>query len=1004
MANIRVDINYTIQDGSEIVFRSPVDCTAITGLIVYYQGEDGNTTSKEFALADAHGENVGDIPHLFAENVVVKVILDVTSGMAFVQNADTNAYLEGRFTELEEQIKNQEPGKDGKSAYQYAQDGGYTGTEEEFAEKLAKEPLAGTTADITPHMVYEAMTDARSIYLADMKSGAMFTSFDFLELGSSSIVYSSGVADYNGQPVALCLVGQITTDQWYTTTQFLALQESIPTKTSQLENDSGFITEAPVTSVNGRTGDVQIDLPAEPLIGTTAEITPAQVSEAIAAGKNLIISHDTSYLGTFCFTSFTVGSGIDIVYSTDIVDFNGRPATIGLYGQLSSNQWFDSLLTIDIPTKTSQLENDSGFLTSAPVAKVNGKTGVVFIPHVSSIGVSEMDGQSGIAIEFEESEGSTNVHFVPYPPSKLPNPNALTINGTSYDGSKAVSMTIEGGSGDGIPEYIKTEVDRVAKVVQSRQNANTITFLACSDIHYYSPDNATANTNADKMHEAVVSMGQAMGLIRERCHIDFAVMFGDMAWDNGETKDELLAEMRFVNSCLHKGFAGIPQFRMEGNHDDAYESGVNLSANEVFANIGAWNNGTVYGSRTSGYCYRDFDSVKLRVIALNSSEYSGSAAQYNPEQVTWLANALNLSEKGAGWRSIIVGHHPLDWGRNGGTDPTATINAASGLIASFHGHIHNFLTGTVTNTDLPRIGIPNAGYSRENQYGESYGINWKESTTYSKTPGTAQNTSFCVITIDTDAKKIYADHYGAGYDRVIPYDDVVLTTYTVTNNLTNVTSSSSATSVEEGSAYSATLTANSGYEISSVVVKMGGTDITSSAYGGGKVTIASVTGNIVITAAATKVNTGPSYTNLVPTATTQYNSTDIYNGTGYKNGAYVSSNHAYGTDANTVAVGSLRLGATDVIYIKGAELAEQSHVRLYMVSLAGNATNYCEKPVVSSGVWNNTAGSTIFNIEVLGDCYYKLTPYESRGEDCYYRVSLLGTGENLIITHNEPIE
>lgn len=28
-------------------------------------------------------------------------------------------------------------GKDGKSAYEYAQDGGYTGTEEEFAEKLA---------------------------------------------------------------------------------------------------------------------------------------------------------------------------------------------------------------------------------------------------------------------------------------------------------------------------------------------------------------------------------------------------------------------------------------------------------------------------------------------------------------------------------------------------------------------------------------------------------------------------------------------------------------------------------------------------------------------------------------------------------------------------------------------------------------------------------------------------------------------------------------------------
>ena len=32
----------------------------------------------------------------------------------------------------------------GKSAYQYAQDGGYTGTETEFADKLAQEQLICT--------------------------------------------------------------------------------------------------------------------------------------------------------------------------------------------------------------------------------------------------------------------------------------------------------------------------------------------------------------------------------------------------------------------------------------------------------------------------------------------------------------------------------------------------------------------------------------------------------------------------------------------------------------------------------------------------------------------------------------------------------------------------------------------------------------------------------------------------------------------------------------------
>ena len=97
--NIIVDLNTPITDGKEVVFRAPVDCSQVTGLIVYY-----NDVSQEFAFADAHGNNVGDIDHLFAENAVVKVILDVATGMAFVQNADTNAYLEGRFKTLEDMI------------------------------------------------------------------------------------------------------------------------------------------------------------------------------------------------------------------------------------------------------------------------------------------------------------------------------------------------------------------------------------------------------------------------------------------------------------------------------------------------------------------------------------------------------------------------------------------------------------------------------------------------------------------------------------------------------------------------------------------------------------------------------------------------------------------------------------------------------------------------------------------------------------------------------------
>lgn len=72
----------------------------------------------------------------------------------------------------------------------------------------------------------------------------------------------------------------------------------------------------------------------------------------------------------------------------------------------------------------------------------------------------------------------------------------------------------------------------------------------------------------------------------------------------------------------------------------------------------------------------------------------------------------------------------------------------------------------------------------------------------------------------------------------------------VINNLTNCSNSNSAISVEIGSSYVATLTADEGYELDSVTLLMNGVDVTSLYYGGGRITIASVTGVISITAVA----------------------------------------------------------------------------------------------------------------------------------------------------------
>ena len=87
-----------------------------------------------------------------------------------------------------------------------------------------------------------------------------------------------------------------------------------------------------------------------------------------------------------------------------------------------------------------------------------------------------------------------------------------------------------------------------------------------------------------------------------------------------------------------------------------------------------------------------------------------------------------------------------------------------------------------------------------------------------------------------------------------------VTTYSITRNLLNCGSSSSVSSINEGSTHTETITANSGYTLTgaTVSVTMSGTDI-SSCYTNGVLTVPSVTGDIVISVAAVAVPDAPLY-------------------------------------------------------------------------------------------------------------------------------------------------
>lgn len=77
----------------------------------------------------------------------------------------------------------------------------------------------------------------------------------------------------------------------------------LPTKTSDLVNDSGYITSAPVTSVNGQTGAVNIAVPS-----TAADVGAVSANQGSEnAGKFLVVGN-TGEIETVALATWHGGS------------------------------------------------------------------------------------------------------------------------------------------------------------------------------------------------------------------------------------------------------------------------------------------------------------------------------------------------------------------------------------------------------------------------------------------------------------------------------------------------------------------------------------------------------------------------------------------------------------------------------------------------------------------------------------------------------------------------
>ena len=580
-----------------------------------------------------------------------------------------------------------------------------------------------------------------------------------------------------------------------------------------------------------------------------------------------------------------------------------------------------------------------------------------------------------------------------------------------------------------IPSYVKAEALAVAEKVKAVMKADSIVFLAISDLHHTGPqvDNWQTNINAGNLHAC-----QALKVLSYSLpQIDFACMLGDVTFGNAKTTTQLMQQQfNQINGWLGEAWRGVPQLRTVGNHDTGEYSTL-VGAQFLKNNIWKYNEGAVYGSEEYGYCYRDFAEKKLRVICLNTCEgetVSGESAAYccSPEQLLWFAQtlyAVGSKADAAQWGIIVLGHYPLDLGgayptgnivkayvagestvQNGVTVNFSGHNAAK-FIMNVHGHnhcfqygkLHSVANGQGTEFDAWRMCTPNACFYRNNSGVVTMnGISFGDPAPYDKTAGTGDDTAFNVNVINPSEQVLYSFCYGAGIDRTIGYAATVY--HSITNTLTNVTTSNDAVAAEDGTAYSATITAADGYTMSSVTVAMGGTDITSTAYNSdtGVVSIAAVTGDVVITAKATKV---VSYHNLVPTAIDSNGASAPYT-----DGQMLSSSGATSEDNHLTVTGFIPFdgGAVHVYRIGGEGITWNE----YGARLAWYNADFTLKGSVLS--YNQLDKSIYYptkiddpNAAVAFSTDANVAPPHGAA---YFRVSAKGKGENLVVTLDEKIE
>ncbi len=236
----------------------------------------------------------------------------------------------------------------------------------------------------------------------------------------------------------------------------------------------------------------------DPFIGTTTDVTPAQVAEAIISGKSVVVGHIDETFGILAANNFVISYSTNTVMASAIVNYDGSYIAYELYGDINSGIWGSTHTAIADQVSVqnayalaeSKADSLSDLGVNATAEELN------YVDGVTSAIQTQLDGKAASTHNHKASEITSGT----LDSARLPAATASAIGGVKIGSNISVSNgTISVPAANGTTAGV-TIVYPAASCTTFSSDSGTVTPLAvqkgAKQFAITRPTTATANAIA----------------------------------------------------------------------------------------------------------------------------------------------------------------------------------------------------------------------------------------------------------------------------------------------------------------------------------------------------------------------------------------------------------------------------------------------------------------------------------------------------------------------------